>query len=115
VPFLLQSHFGCCLRLIQGFLAGHHAGDGTPTLRWAHLAGAVYPNSDASHILVGWTADAGVEYAFSEHWSLRTEARYTDFSKKTFTIADATGAISLPFKFSHTRQTAGTVGVSYKF
>ena len=30
---------------------------------------------------VGWTAGAGIEHAFMDHWTARLEYRYTDFGK----------------------------------
>lgn len=62
----------------------------------------------SSEIHIGWTAGAGVEYAFAENWIGRAEVRYTDFGKKTYDTPLG------PVK-SGWDQTTATLGVSYKF
>lgn len=66
----------------------------------------IHGSSKETHI--GWTAGAGVEYAFSENWIGRGEIRYTDFGKKTYDTPLG------PVK-SGWDQTTATLGVSYKF
>jgi outer membrane immunogenic protein len=54
--------------------------------------GAVPPGAGtaaASRYLVGWTAGAGWEYAFAEHWTVRAEYLYAAFPKTS-----AVGAIT---------------------
>jgi outer membrane immunogenic protein len=58
---------------------------------------------------VGWTAGGGVEYAFDDHWSARVEVRYSDFGKSSYVVSP-TAAFKGGF-----HETAGLVGVSYKF
>lgn len=58
---------------------------------------------------VGWTAGGGVEYAIDDHWSVRLEVRYSDFGKSRYVVGPGT---SFRAGFN---ETAGTIGVSYKF
>jgi outer membrane immunogenic protein len=41
------------------------------------------PGGAVSRTKIGWTAGAGVEYAFREHWSAKIEYLYTDFGSQT--------------------------------
>ena len=63
---------------------------------------------------VGWTLGAGVEYAINNHWSLRTEYRYTDFGHLAIsTDPSAVGAVFAVDR--HLDQNQVQVGFSYKF
>jgi outer membrane immunogenic protein len=71
-----------------------------------------------SKSLVGWTAGAGWEYAFADHWTLRFEYLFTSFPGSvgaTGTITDAAGG-SNPLQGSANLviQTA-RAGVNFKF
>jgi outer membrane immunogenic protein len=71
-----------------------------------------------SKSLVGWTAGAGWEYAMADHWTLRFEYLFTNFSTKvtgTGAITDALGG-SNPLQGSANLviQTA-RAGVNFKF
>ena len=44
-----------------------------------------------SNTRVGYTAGGGVEYAFTNNWSMRAEYRYTDFGSVTDNLAASTG------------------------
>ncbi|PIO97329.1 outer membrane protein [Pleomorphomonas carboxyditropha] len=57
-------------------------------------------------VLIGWTAGAGVEYAFTDNILFRTDYRYSDFGNVDF--GDALGEFEAD-------QHRVTVGVSYKF
>jgi len=61
-----------------------------------------------SNTHVGWTAGAGVEYAFTQNWIGRAELRYTDFEKKSYQTLHG------PVKAGW-NQTTAELGVSYKF
>ena len=43
----------------------------------------------------GWTVGGGIEWAFSQNWSVAGEYRYTDFGNRatTFTIPDGFGSM----------------------
>lgn len=61
---------------------------------------------------VGYTVGAGAEYAFTDHWTLKSEYLYTDLGKTKFTLpsdgVDVNVTSKTPF---HTIR----VGVNYKF
>lgn len=59
----------------------------------------------------GWTAGAGVEYAFAENWLARVEYRYTDLGRASF-VSAATNSSDLG-----NRVTINDVrfGIAYKF
>lgn len=67
--------------------------------------------SNNSTTRVGWTAGAGVEYAFSPNWSGRVEYRYSDFGRKN---VDGWGVWNGSFNTQRTEH-AVRVGVSYHF
>ncbi|WP_284314435.1 outer membrane protein [Labrys miyagiensis] len=75
--------------------------------RWTILNGTLAGSSTKTR--VGWTAGAGVEYAFDDHWVGRAEVRYTDFGKSNFTVGSG-----VRFKAGF-HETVGLIGVSYKF
>ena len=66
-----------------------------------------------SHTRVGYTVGGGVEYAFTNNFSVRAEYRYTDFGTFTDNLANSTGG---GVNVSH-RETDNRVqaGFSYKF
>ncbi|MEI2736718.1 MAG: outer membrane protein [Rhodoblastus sp.] len=73
---------------------------------WSPFAPA-FTNS-ASATKLGWTAGAGVEYAFAPNWSARVEYRYSDFGK--LNVAN----FVTPANVSR-RENAVRLGVSYHF
>jgi opacity protein-like surface antigen len=60
--------------------------------------------------LGGWTAGAGIAYAFAQHWNAFAEYRYTSFGSSS---------IALPFSqlstASTTKVSAVELGLNYKF
>lgn len=65
------------------------------------------PNS-ASKTRAGWTAGAGIEHAFTNNLTLKTEYLYTDFGKVKFRDGELDSKIKTNF---HTVR----VGLNYKF
>ena len=63
----------------------------------------------ASKTRAGWTAGAGIEHAFTDNVTLKTEYLYTDLGKVKFRDADAE-ASKIKTNFHTVR-----VGVNYKF
>jgi outer membrane immunogenic protein len=62
---------------------------GTGGLAWAHNRvndGLVQDDQTQ----VGWTAGAGVEYAFSPNWSTKLEWLYADYGNKTYALTTPT-------------------------
>ena len=82
-----------------------------------------FPPSPASPLAVdpsgsmnqfGWTAGAGVEWAFDPHWSTSFEYNYYDFGENAFTLHDAasnTGVMGALKDRIHTV----TAGLNYHF
>ncbi len=71
---------------------------------------AVYQGFDTTR--VGYTVGGGVEYAFTNNWSLRAEYRYSDFGSFTNTIT--LGAASVVVHHHDTDQRVEG-GISYLF
>ena len=62
---------------------------------------------------VGYTVGGGVEYAFTNNWSLRAEYRYTDFGNNTDVLTNSTGSgVAVRHRITDNRVQAG---FSYKF
>lgn len=61
-----------------------------------------------SNTHIGWTAGGGIEYAFTQNWIGRIEARYTDFERKTYQTS--LGPVRAKWD-----ETTATLGISYKF
>ena len=63
----------------------------------------------------GWTAGAGVEWAFAPHWSATLEYNYYDFGGRGFTLSDpARGTTVSGLSLTDTIH-AVTAGVNYRF
>jgi outer membrane immunogenic protein len=66
----------------------------------------------------GWTAGAGVEWAFNNNWTVRAEYLYVDLGNRTFTTVGtgraANVATTLTDTFSN-RYNIVRVGLNYKF
>jgi len=66
-----------------------------------------------SHTRVGYTVGGGVEYAFTNNFSVRVEYRYTDFGSFTDNLTNSTaGAVNVSHRETDNRVQAG---FSYKF
>ncbi|MET2825807.1 outer membrane protein [Mesorhizobium shangrilense] len=63
------------------------------------------PDYHQSKTFVGWTAGAGIEHAFTDHWTGRLEYRYADFGSQSFPQ-------DVVFGF---KQHSLRAGISYKF
>jgi opacity protein-like surface antigen len=50
--------------------------------------GPFFGHDSFSQTRVGWTAGAGIEYAFASNWSVRTEYRLTQFGNSTGYLAN---------------------------
>ena len=69
-----------------------------------------FPGSvDLTDTRIGWTAGAGVEYAFAPSWSAKLEYNYMDFGDKTVSFTPAT-AVSIDQQIH-----AVKLGINYKF
>ena len=58
-------------------------------------AGTFSATNGGSTTRWGWTAGAGIEWAFNQNWSIAGEYRYTDFGNRgtAFTIPDGFGTV----------------------
>lgn len=100
---------------------------GTGGLAYGHIksyingnvssGGAVIGSLDesASKTKAGWTIGAGVEYAITNNWTLKSEYLYTDFGKTTLYHGDILGAgLDASLKNDVAFHTV-RIGVNYKF
>ena len=73
-------------------------------------------DAEGLSIKTGWTAGAGVEWAFAEDWSARLEYDYYDFGSQTVTMShtDPAGVTSFSGPMSY-KQTAQTVKLGVNF
>lgn len=60
----------------------------------------------------GWTAGAGIEWAFADDWSARLEYDYYDFGRTSVQMSDAGNGYSAPVSFRQTMQTV-KLGVNF--
>ena len=58
-------------------------------------AGTFSASNGGSSTRWGWTVGGGIEWAFSQNWSVAGEYRYTDFGNRgtTFTVPDGFGGV----------------------
>ena len=71
-------------------------------------------NSSTSDWRTGWTAGAGIEYAFLNNWTTRVEALYVDLGSTTGSTAISNGGTGCRFGFKNT-YLLGRIGLNYKF
>lgn len=74
-------------------------------------------SSSMSSSLVGWTAGAGVEYAWSDHWSIKAEYLFASFSSKSFLtgVVDTVGGTNLLHGAADLTIQTARAGLNYKF
>jgi outer membrane immunogenic protein len=60
---------------------------------------------------IGWTAGAGIEYAFMGEWSVKAEYLYVDLGKATC----GTAACGIDTDVSFKKVNLGRIGVNYRF
>jgi outer membrane immunogenic protein len=79
---------------------------GTGGLAWAHnRANDGLVQDDQTQ--VGWTAGAGIEYAFAPNWSTKIEWLYADYGNKNY-------ALTVPTRVDLTDNTV-KLGLNYRF
>jgi outer membrane immunogenic protein len=79
----------------------------TGGVAWGHIS--TPPLNALSGTRNGWTAGAGLEYAFSPNWSTRLEYRYTDLGRERAPGGESTSFDNNSFAFHAVR-----VGLSYR-
>jgi outer membrane immunogenic protein len=74
-------------------------------------------SSSTTTSLTGWTAGAGVEYAWTDHWSIKGEYLFASFPSKGFltTIVDPAGATNLVHGAADLTIQSVRLGLNYKF
>ena len=89
-----------------GFAYGHVENNAYSTFTTSH-------NSSTSGFQTGWTVGGGLEYAFTNNWTVRVEGLYVDLSTTTGSIS-TDGSVGCRFGFKNTYSLA-RLGVNYKF
>ncbi len=69
-----------------------------------------FTTAEGSGMKTGWTIGGGVEYAFANNWTFKTEYLYVDLDDSTYGSALTGTAVSVDNKF-HTVK----AGINYKF
>jgi outer membrane immunogenic protein len=74
-------------------------------------------SSSMSSSLIGWTAGAGVEYAWSDHWSIKGEYLFASLPSKGFPtgIVDPAGGTNLLHSAADLAVQTARLGLNYKF
>ncbi len=86
---------------------------GMPAAYVANSYGTIIPNNDISNYeRFGWTVGAGMEYAFTDHWSANVEFRHTDLGTGTYT---STGNQYSGLNIPGSGAGGGIYGLTYKF
>ncbi len=77
-------------------------------------ASVAFGNSNTN---TGWTAGAGVEWAFADNWSARAEYDYVGLSNDSFTIPSGfvLAGKTLELSTSNRNISLLTVGINYLF
>jgi outer membrane immunogenic protein len=78
-----------------------------PVLRFA-----VDPRATTTR--TGWTAGAGLDWAFAPHWSANFEYDYYDFGANDFTLVDSVNRVTFTANLKDRIHTV-TVGLNYHF
>jgi outer membrane immunogenic protein len=68
----------------------------------------------ATRTETGWTAGAGVEWAFAPHWSTNFEYNYYDFGRSDFLLTDTVNRVTFNSNLKDSIHTV-TVGLNYHF
>jgi len=95
---------------------GAWVGSSTPTLTVTPAGGgAAVPFSTSVSSNWGWTAGAGVEWAFWGTWSVRAEYDYIGLNSQTFTVPAAAAPFGPTFTGNNRNISLFTAGLNYKF
>ena len=79
------------------------------------LAAGIAVDPSTTSMRTGWTAGAGVEWAFAPHWSVNAEYNYYDFGKNGITMSNMAPVINITGFQVKDRIHAATLGVNYRF
>ena len=82
----------------------------------AEDVGNVAYNANTSKTQTGWTAGGGLEYAFTNNWTVRVEGLYVDLGTTTGQVTNVTDVAVSGCRFGwKNRYLLGRLGVNYKF
>jgi outer membrane immunogenic protein len=101
--------------LLYGKGGGAWVGQSNSGLTTTGLAGGPFTISNTSSTNWGWTAGAGVEWAFWGTWSARAEYDYVALNNQNFTVSNATPAVVDTISSKNRTINMFTAGVNYKF
>jgi outer membrane immunogenic protein len=110
---------GCCttkndwLGTVRGRVGYAAWGNWLPYITGGAAFGDIKGSSitgSETHTKIGWTAGAGVEYAFLGSWSAKLEYLYADLGKATCSTPTCVPNIDIKFKSNIVR-----VGLNYRF
>lgn len=85
--------------------------------RYADVIPQFLEQESASETRPGWTAGAGIEWAFWNNWSVKGEYDYYDFGTRTLTLVGtfAGAPIAVPGVQVRQKTSVGKVGINYRF
>jgi outer membrane immunogenic protein len=87
---------------------------GDPGLCLGH--GATCFAGTSSHVAVGWTAGAGLEYALSSQWTVKAEYLYVDLGGTSLVMSPTSPSISFDVaRFSPTAFHVARAGINFRF
>ncbi|MGJ5130770.1 MULTISPECIES: outer membrane protein [unclassified Bradyrhizobium] len=79
------------------------------------LPSGVAVDPSTTSMRTGWTAGAGVEWAFAPHWSVNAEYNYYDFGKSGIVMTNTVPVVNITGFEVKDRIHAATLGVNYRF
>jgi outer membrane immunogenic protein len=88
----------------------------TTTLNPAQTA--ILSTSSGSTTRDGWTAGAGIEWAFAPRWSAKVEYDYVGFDQTNYAITEVnatTGAVTFPLRSASSYLNMVKAGITYHF
>jgi len=97
-----------------GFAWGDFSSRSTTT----NAAGTVTAITTGGETRTGWVGGVGLEYGFSNNWSLKLEYNFIDFGTDTVTrnsLAPATGVVTPLLRTNDTQVQEVKIGLNYRF
>ena len=104
-PYKFSNPWFGTLRARIGYAINNVMLYGTGGLAYGDLKGEFFGLSE-NKTLVGWTAGAGIEYAFTQNWSAKLEYLYMDLASRTYSVTGVDNGLHSNFL---------RLGVNYHF
>jgi outer membrane immunogenic protein len=114
----VRARAGIAFDRVLPYVTGGWAYGGRKLSGDVTVDGTESPFSASSSNMDGWTAGAGIEWAFWDHWTAKFEYLYIDFSNRdNTTVFGPTDDPASPLTLTtgHFMENIGRVGVNYKF